>query len=159
SLDEIYVNVLRDVVGALNKIVTASACQDVVRDAIIRFADAYSPGAIKVTAENVSSVLQTLHTAAEESHQTERAAQSTDRKAPSWNPRASFRFLQKVGPHLPFMIHRRDQAHAGRFAVQSGRVSMAAMRLIDPDANATLTVLTKGNPADYLIRNKRIPFV
>jgi hypothetical protein len=159
SLDRVYTNVLRDLVGTLNKIVTAPACPEVIKQAIVQFADAHSPGALKVTVENLSSVLQTLHAAAEDTHEKERAAQSSDRKAPTWNPRSSLKFVEKSGPYLPFTVHRRDQGQPGRFATQTGRISLSALRLIEPDANNSLTVLTKGAPVDYLIRNKRVPFV
>lgn len=159
SLNQLYEHLIRDVPALLNKLITVGGCADVVRGSVLEFANDNSPGRAPVTVENLSSALERMQAGADLGHERERAAQSSDRKAPRWNPRASQRFFEKVGRYLPFLVHRREQRASGQFTVQSDRVIFDAIKLLDMQSASLLRVLTKGSPADYLIRNKNVALV
>ncbi|MEP6879633.1 MAG: hypothetical protein ABI865_12385, partial [Nitrosospira sp.] len=159
TISSTYTSLLQDIPAMLNKLVTAAGAGDVLKNAILEFVKLCKPQS-GISNENLSTTLQAMQVAADQAYNKERITQAVHREAPTWNPRASLKFFEKVGPYIPFMIHKREARLSGQGGgFYSGLVPLAAIGLLDPTSVASLKVLTKGNPHDFLIRNKSVSLV
>lgn len=159
SLNTMYHHLLENVPEILNRLITATACPEALRSAVLRFARGSASARVPVSQENLSTVLQSMQASADESHDDERAIQSASRTMLSWNPRVTMRFFEKVGPYLPFMVHRRQQQPSGQVGFQTERVPLTAVKLLDQQSATVLKVLTNGSPTDYLVRNTNVSLI
>lgn len=150
-------NICLDLGSALAVACSDDACHRDVKLAAVELLQ--ERVAVKLDADNIVQALKEHAKFAKDAAVKERARQRDTHECPTWCPDESEWFLTRLGHFLPMPVVVKEFPHGKRPQFTRLQVPVAVLHLLDAslldheEDSVRLPVLTKGDPAEYLVES------